>query len=250
MTNQIYYYEIIDSTNEELKRLAEKGISHGSVAVAKEQTAGKGRRGRQWYSPNAGNLYFSILLRPPFGADKASLLTLIMALSVAQAFYENGCRDARIKWPNDIVVNGRKVCGILTELQMQPGGDYFVIVGVGINIGNEEFTEEIRHMATTLSREMGGTIDSREMLSKILFYFNANYTEYERVTDFSILRERYEFYLLNKDVTVNVLDPKGEFRGIAKGVNEDGELLVEKEDGNIVTVYAGEVSVRGIYGYV
>ena len=247
---KLLYYETIDSTNALIKRLAEKGGQHGTLAVAEEQSAGRGRRGREWYSPKAGNLYFSILLRPDFPPDKASVLTLIMALSVTQALAKNGYDNAFIKWPNDIVMNGKKICGILTEMSAEIDFIHYVVIGVGINVGDEQFSEEIQNTATTLSKETGKKIKRLDLLADVIRYFQQNYHRYEENKSFECLKEQYETYLLNRDASVKVLEPKGEFTGIARGINAEGELLVEKEDGTVVTVYAGEVSVRGIYGYV
>lgn len=250
MANQIYYYETIDSTNEEIKRLEALGNSHGTIAVAREQSAGKGRRGRQWYSPKGDNLYFSLLLCPDFEKEKASVLTLLMALSVAEVLRQDGCENAMIKWPNDIVMNGKKVCGILTEMNLKADGGYSVIVGVGINLDNAEFTEDISTTATSILREYGRKPTSKELLQKIVKIFWQNYDAYCRCQSFENFKQHYESYLANKDAYVKVLEPQGEYTGIARGINQKGELIVETEDGDCVTVYAGEVSVRGIYGYV
>ncbi len=250
MTNKIFYYETIDSTNEEIKRLEAAGNGHGTIAVAKEQTAGKGRRGRQWYSPKGENLYFSLLLCPDFDKEKASLLTLIMALALAEVLRQEGYKNAQIKWPNDIVMNGRKICGILTEMNLKPDGGYSVIVGVGINLDNDEFTEDILNTATSVLKEWGSIPETEELMTKICEVFARYYDEYCKFQTFENFKEKYEAYLVNKDACVKVLEPKGEFTGIARGVNQNGELMVEREDGSYTAVYAGEVSVRGIYGYV
>lgn len=246
----VKYFEVTDSTNTQVKRYAEEGAPHGFLAVAEEQTAGKGRRGREWFSPKGGNLYFSLLLRPNMPPEHASALTLVMALSVVQAMRKIGCHDASIKWPNDIVLNGKKVCGILTEMSAEMDFIHYVVIGVGINVGVEQFQDDIKAMAISLSEATGKGIRRVDLLAVIMERFEENYALYESTEDFSKLKETYEQYLLNKDVAVKVLEPKGEYIGIARGINSQGELLVEKEDGRVVQVYAGEVSVRGVYGYV
>lgn len=224
------------------------GALHGSVYTADMQTSGRGRRGRAWDSPAGENLYFSLLLRPQLPADKASMLTLVMAMAVAEAVrsYE---ADALIKWPNDIVLHGKKICGILTEMHLGAEGSYFVVVGVGVNVKQRDFAPEIMDKATCLEKELNKEMDREELLGKILESFENFYREFTLRGDFYLLSTLYNDILINRDNIVKVLDPKGEFTGIARGINELGELLVEKEDGEIVAVYAGEVSVRGLYGY-
>lgn len=246
--NNIFYKQVVDSTNLWAKEEGQRDALHGSVYVADCQTAGRGRRGRAWESPAGENLYFSLLLRPTFMPDKASMLTLVMAMAVAEAVRSYGA-EAYIKWPNDIVLHGKKLCGILTEMHLQPRGSYFVVVGVGVNVGKKEFPPEIAHIATSLWAEKNIRINREELLEKILQSFEKFYREFTLRGDFNLLRDAYNDILINRGRTVKVLDPKGEFAGIARGINASGELLVEKENGEVVTVYAGEVSVRGLYGY-
>ena len=249
---KICYYEETGSTNIDAKRLAEEGALHGTTVVADKQSQGRGRRGRSWQSPSGSAVYMSIALKPDFAPDKASMLTLVMALSVVEAITELTGLEAAIKWPNDIVVNGKKVCGILTEMSAEPDYIHYVVIGVGINVNNQtqDFEDEVRQIATSLKIEADKTISRAAMVERILFYFEKNYDTFVRKLDLSELQEAYQKYLINLNAEVKVLDPKGEYTGIARGINATGELLVEKEDGTIETVYACEVSVRGLYGYV
>ena len=251
----LYFFESTGSTNPDAKRFAEEGAPHGTIVVADRQTAGRGRRGRTWSSPSGKSIYFTIVVRPAFAPDKASMITLVMALSVAQAIEEVTGLPAQIKWPNDIVVHKKKVCGILTEMSMTPEMDeiQFVVAGVGVNTnhnGPEEFPEEIRETAASLKMESGEHIDRAGLLERILARFEENYDCFERIQDLSTLREAYQAHLINMDTQVLVLDPAGEYAGISRGISETGELIVERENGDRVLVYAGEVSVRGLYGYV
>ncbi len=248
-------FESTGSTNPDAKRFAEEGDPHGTTVVADRQTAGRGRRGRSWVSPAGTSVYFTIVVRPAFAPDKASMITLVMALSAAQAIEEVVGLPAQIKWPNDIVVHKKKVCGILTEMSMTPEMDeiQFVVAGVGVNTNHsspEEFPEEIRETATSLKIESGAHIDRAGLLERILARFEENYDCFEKRQDLSALREDYQAHLINMDAQVRVLDPAGEYTGISRGISERGELIVEREDGKRVLVYAGEVSVRGLYGYV
>ncbi len=250
---ELYYFDETGSTNIDAKHYAEDGSKHGTVVVADMQTSGRGRRGRMWQSPSGSAIYMTIALKPDFLPEKASMLTLVMALSVAKAVSDITGIKAGIKWPNDITLNGKKICGILTEMDAEQDYIRHVVIGVGINVNNaspEEFPEEIRQKATSLKIESGRQYNRAELIGSALFNFEKNYDTFVRKLDLSELMEAYDEYLLNINASVRVLDPKGEFDGVAKGINEYGELIVEKEDGRTVLVYAGEVSVRGLYGYV
>ena len=251
----LYYYDITGSTNNDAKRLAEEGAPHGTVVVADIQNTGKGRRGRKWQTLPGTALSFTLLLRPEFSPDKASMLTLVMALSVAEAVEDVTGTGAAIKWPNDIIVNKKKICGMLTEMTMTPEMDeiQYIVVGAGINVNNgsiEEFEEEIRTIATSLKIETGRQIDRAGLLEKVLARFEENYGTFLETLDLSRLREAYQKHLQGVGCEVRVLDPAGEYTGISQGITDKGELVVVKEDGERVQVYAGEVSVRGLYGYV
>ena len=252
---KLYYLESTGSTNTDAKRFGEEGDPHGTTVVADIQTAGKGRRGRQWQSLPGTSLSFTILLRPDFVPDKASMITLVMALSVAEAVEETTGAEVGIKWPNDIVMNRKKICGMLTEMTMTPEMDeiQYVVVGAGINVNNgspEEFQEDIRPTATSLRIETGRQYNRAELLDKVLMRFEENYETFLETLDLSGLRERYQKHLLNMGAQVRVLDPAGEYTGVSEGIDSQGELIVVKENGEKIPVYAGEVSVRGLYGYV
>ena len=158
-------------------------------------------------------------------------------------------KRAQIKWPNDIVLNGRKICGILTELVFRKE-TYAVIVGVGINVNTEQFPEEIQEVASSLKRECGREFSRETLIAAILKYFERFFESYKKTQDLRLLREDYEAMLANKGKEVLVLDPQGSYTGIAKGITDSGNLVVMCEDGSEKEVYSGEVSVRGLYGYV
>lgn len=251
---ELCYFAETGSTNSDAARLATEGAGHGTVVVADRQSAGRGRRGRAWQSPAGKDLYFSMILKPDFEPDKAAGLTLVMALAVTYAI-ETFCGiRAGIKWPNDVVVNGKKVCGILTEMSMEADAIRHIVIGTGINVnrtdGIDDMPEEIRNVATSLYLESGNMITRAGLLQEVLHSFEFYYAQYLQSLSMELLMEAYNSRLVNCGNKVRVLDPKGEWEGIAKGINKSGELLVETENGKIVEVYAGEVSVRGIYGYV
>lgn len=253
MGRKCYFYEQIGSTNTEAKRLADEGEAEGLLVVADQQTAGKGRRGRKWTSPKGLNAYFTIMLRPQFNPSIASRLTLLMAMAVADSISKvvPSAEDAvKIKWPNDIVVNGKKVCGILTEMSMERDYIQHVVIGTGINVRKQTFDEEIAATATSIDNEWGNITSRAVLVGNVMNAFEKYYELFEKTGTLSEIKEEYESYLVNKNKEVCVLDPKGEYRGIALGINDEGELLVKLPDGQVNEIYAGEVSVRGIYGYV
>ena len=242
-------FDILDSTQEYGKELAKTESVHGTLIVADSQTAGKGRRGRIWQSPKGTTISMSLCLEPKISLEHISGLTLVMALAVAEAIKEISSFDPQIKWPNDIVLNGRKICGILTELVFRKE-IYAVIVGVGINVNTEQFPEEIQEVASSLKRECGREFSRETLIAAILKYFERFFESYKKTQDLRLLREDYEAMLANKGKEVLVLDPQGSYTGIAKGITDSGNLVVMCEDGSEKEVYSGEVSVRGLYGYV
>ena len=191
----------------------------------------------------------SLCLEPKISLEHIPGLTLVMALAVAEAIKEVSGSDSQIKWPNDIVVNGKKICGILTELCFQKGKG-IVIIGVGVNVNTEEFPEEIREIASSLKSETGKEICREALIVSVMKYFERFYEQYEKTEDMSLLRETYENMLANKERCVYVLDPQQPYQGVAKGITDAGNLIVVREDGTTCEVYSGEVSVRGLYGYV
>lgn len=249
MNINIVHYETIDSTNTEARRYSKTGAESGLVVTARKQTAGKGRRGRSWKSPADENLYFSVLLRPTFTPEKAPMLTLLMAYSVAKALQKEKIHT-EIKWPNDLVLSKKKICGILTEMNLADGQVEDVIVGVGLNVNTVKFSKELEDKATSLSVEVGRKLECGELLGLILEEFDGQYQHFLEVLDLSFSQEEYNQMLINRNREVMVLEPGKEYQAEALGINERGELMVRKEDGSIENVFAGEVSVRGIYGYV
>lgn len=246
----IHYLEETDSTNNDAKRYMEMGDVHGTLIVANGQSAGRGRRGHLWESPKGSAVYMSIGMKPDLAPQKASMLTLVMAVSAAEAIEEQSGLQAWIKWPNDIVVNKRKVCGILTEMILEAEYIRSVVIGVGINVNQKEIPAGLAETATSLYVETGEQLSRAAMVESVMRHFEQNYECFHQTLDLSGLLERYHTRLANKDNRVRVLDPKGDYEGIARGIRNTGELIVELQDGTIRDVYAGEVSVRGYYGYV
>ena len=247
---KVVYYDETDSTNNQAKAYGEKGEAHGTLFVADMQAAGKGRRGRVWVSPAGSSIYMTILLHPDVLPTKAPQLTLVMAMAVAEGIRKVTGLETKIKWPNDIIVNGRKVCGILTEMSTEIDYINYVVIGDGINVNQETFPEEIRDTATSLKIETGSSVRRSVLIATIMECFEQFYEVFMTTDDLSGLQERYNAMLVNLGREVRVLEPGNEYEAHALGINRTGELIVRTVDGQEKEIYAGEVSVRGVYGYV
>lgn len=245
-----FHKDVTDSTNHDVKELAVAGAKDGTVVSAKMQTAGRGRRGRSWISEKGDNLLFSLLLRPDIRPDVASQITLLMALAVAKALREQYEFDAKIKWPNDVVIGGKKVCGILTEMYLAGTKMDYIIVGCGVNVNQISMPEELSDIATSLFMESNCVFMTDEIMRAVLVDFEQYYDRFLLSGSLEEFTDEYNTWLISLNKEVRVLDPKGEFEGISRGINDKGELMVQLADGSITDVYAGEVSVRGLYGYV
>ena len=244
----VHFAREIDSTNLWIKHLAKEGAPEGTLALAEFQSAGRGRLGRSWEVPEGTSVMMSILLRPKFEPQYAPTLTLVMGMAVAKAVKSLGF-DVSIKWPNDVVVSHKKICGILTEMGVRDGKIDYAVIGVGINVNIKEFPEEMVDKATSLYLESGKEFDRSQIPGLVMEAFEKYYEKFAATCDLSGLKEEYESILANYNQPVRVL-AKEPYEGVARGITDGGELLVEKTDGTIVAVSAGEVSVRGLYSYV
>ena len=244
----VHFARETDSTNLWIKRLAKEGAPEGTLALAEFQSAGRGRLGRSWEVPEGTSVMMSILLRPKFEPQYAPTLTLVMGMAVAKAVKKLGF-DVSIKWPNDVVVSHKKICGILTEMGVRDGKIDYAVIGVGINVNIREFPEEMADKATSLYLESGREFDRSQIPGLVMEAFEKYYEKFAATCDLSGLKEEYESILANYNQPVRVL-AKEPYEGVARGITDGGELLVEKTDGTIVAVSAGEVSVRGLYSYV
>jgi BirA family biotin operon repressor/biotin-[acetyl-CoA-carboxylase] ligase len=244
----VHFARETDSTNLWIKRLAKEGAPEGTLALAEFQSAGRGRLGRSWEVPEGTSVMMSILLRPKFEPQYAPMLTLVMGMAVAKAVKKFGF-DVSIKWPNDVVVSHKKICGILTEMGVRDGKIDYAVIGVGINVNIKEFPEEMADKATSLYLESGREFDRSQIPGLVMEAFEEYYEKFAATCDLSGLKEEYESILANYNQPVRVL-AKEPYEGVARGITDGGELLVEKTDGMIVAVSAGEVSVRGLYSYV
>ena len=178
------------------------------------------------------------------------MLTLVMGLSAVQGMEQVTGAALQIKWPNDVVLNGKKVVGILTEMSAQVDYIEHLVIGVGVNVNGKEFPQELQDKATSLAAQLGKDFCRAGLAAAILEAFERNYEIFCRTEDLSGLKEEYQRVLANAGKQVRVLDPASPYSGLALGIDERGQLLVRREDGTVERVYAGEVSVRGLYSYV
>ncbi|MGL5435779.1 MAG: biotin--[acetyl-CoA-carboxylase] ligase [Lachnospiraceae bacterium] len=246
----LFFFDEVDSTNNKAKQLAEQGVPDGTLVVAETQCAGKGRRGKQWVSSKGTGIWMSMVLRPEITPDRASMLTLVAALAVTDGIDAVTGLQSQIKWPNDIVIQGKKVCGILTEMSTEMEDINYVVVGIGINVNMREFPEDISAVATSLVIEGSPPVKRADLINAVMQAWERHYEMYLQTSDMTLLVQLYNNRLVNRERQVNVLAPDGAYSGVSHGIDAMGQLLVEKEDKTVVPVMSGEVSVRGIYGYV
>ena len=242
-TRPMVVYEETDSTNVRLKELALQGAPQGTVAAALRQTGGRGRRGRSFWSP-PGGLYLSLLLRPERNIRELMTLTAFSAVAVRRAILRATGLDTGIKWTNDLVAGGRKLCGIATELNVAADGQVrFAVIGVGVNVNTRDFPEELREVATSVFRETGSEASLAELAA-------AEIRELSAFPGEPGWLKEYEDHCLTLGRDVMLVRGEERRRGHALGLTEDAALRVRFEDGTLGVVESGEVSVRGLCGYV
>lgn len=246
--------EVTDSTNIRAKQLAEFGEEEGTLIIAERQTAGKGRRGRQWESEPETGIYMSLVLRPVINPVHVPGITLVTALAVVKAIKETCGANALIKWPNDIVLGGKKICGILAEMSSEMNFVNYVVTGIGINANNSQFPKEIEETATSLYLQTGKKTDRAQLAACIINYFGRYYSKFKESKDLMPFIDEYTSLLANKDREVKIFygmeeDSEKTETGMARGINKDGALIVDTKNGTEY-IMSGEVSVRGLYGYV
>jgi BirA family transcriptional regulator, biotin operon repressor / biotin---[acetyl-CoA-carboxylase] ligase len=240
----IYFEEEVDSTQKIAHKLAYEGAPEGTLVVAELQKAGRGRLDRTWFSPKGTGIWMSLILRPPIPPQKAPQLTLLAAVAIAQAIQEVTGIVPDIKWPNDILINRKKCVGILTELQAEPDQIQSVIVGMGVNVNHQlsEFPEEIQSVATSLAIEKGSPIKRAELIQEILFKFETLYRQYLQHGFFAI-KLLWEGYAINigKEIVARTLN--GSMKGKALGINNEGVLMLEAEDGTVHYIHSADIEL-------
>ena len=238
----IHYFDSIDSTNTRAKQLASQGAPQGTVLIADTQTGGRGRLGRSFESPKGTGIYLSVILRPRCAAEKLMHLTCAVGVAVCDGIEASCGVRPRIKWINDLILGNKKLGGILTELSLDSLGNVsYAVIGIGINVGATP--DGVNEIATSL-QEAGFIVDRAKLIAEIL-----QKLEHLSVTDTSVM-EQYRKDCLTLGQQVRVLKSDGISYGTAVDIDDRGGLLVRDTDGNTQTVSSGEVSIRGMYGYV
>jgi BirA family biotin operon repressor/biotin-[acetyl-CoA-carboxylase] ligase len=212
------------------------------VVLAEEQTAGRGRAGRAWHSERAAGIYVTLLLRPRLAPVQAPLLTMMAGLSAHAAIQVQTGRTLELKWPNDLLINGKKVGGILTEMHAEPGQVRFVIVGIGLNVNQEKFTGELGAIATSLRIETGKPQSRLELLVRLLREFENDYNQFLREGAASVTEKFAAISSYAKGKRVRVTNGTESFAGTTDGLGPEGLLRVKRDDGDVVTVIAGDVT--------
>lgn len=247
--HEIIYFDSIDSTNSYAKKEANE-LKDGTVILSEEQTTGRGRRGREWSSPKGTGIWMSLVLKPNIPPTEGVRMTQIAAAAVCKSIRQMTSLDALIKWPNDIVVNGKKICGILTEMAGELNEIRYIVVGIGINVNTSSFSDELKNVATSLLIESNSKIDRKKLVVNILENFETLYNTYINGSNFDEALNIVKKYsaILGKEIKI----VQGNRERIAKAIDIDREglLLVEMKDGTRELISSGEISIRGMVGYI
>ncbi|MEK5390960.1 biotin--[acetyl-CoA-carboxylase] ligase [Margalitia sp. FSL K6-0131] len=241
----IQYLESTDSTQKVAHQLAQEGCPDGTLVIAEEQTNGRGRLARNWHSPKYTGIWMSLVLRPKLPPAKAPQFTLIAAVAVARAI-EDICEiSPDIKWPNDLLLNGKKITGILTELQADSDKINAIIMGIGMNVNQKEqdFPKELHNIATSLAIETGKEISRSELVKRILENLEKYYLLYLE-KGFAPLKLLWESYAvsLGKDIIARTIS--GNISGKALGITEEGVLKIEDQNGQIHKIYSADIEMK------
>lgn len=239
---QIYHFFKTDSTNRVAMDLGYSDAPEGSVVLAEEQTAGHGRSGRTWHSERGSGLYVTLLLRPRLSPAQAPLLTMLAGLSAHAAIKAQAGLVPELKWPNDLLLNGKKIGGILTEMHAEPSQVRFVVVGIGINVNQEKFPAEISSTASSLRKESGRTHSRLELLVRLLSQFETDYNRFLRERAPFVVQRFLSVSNFANGRRVRVDSGHESYLGTTAGLSPEGLLLVEKDAGPLVTVIAGDVT--------
>jgi BirA family biotin operon repressor/biotin-[acetyl-CoA-carboxylase] ligase len=239
---RIHHFFKVDSTNRVALDLGHAGEPEGAVILAEEQTAGRGRAGHPWHSERATGIYATVLLRPHLAPVQAPLLTMMAGLSAHTAIQAQTGLNVDLKWPNDLLIHGKKVGGILTEMHAEPAQIRFVIVGIGLNANQERFPAELSAIATSLRVESGRPQSRLELLVRLLREFENDYNRFLADGAGSVTNRFSVISSYAQGKRVRVTNGKDSFAGITAGLGPEGLLLVRRDNGQVVTVIAGDVT--------
>jgi BirA family biotin operon repressor/biotin-[acetyl-CoA-carboxylase] ligase len=242
----ILFFPEIDSTNREARDRAREGAREGTVVLADFQSRGRGRLGRAWESPSGANVYLSVIIRPPIPPPAAPQITLLAGVSAARALSHVSGLECRIKWPNDIFLRGKKLAGILAEMEGEGSETRFIILGIGVNVNwrKEDFPPELRETATSLQAETGKEVSRAAAAAGILQELEAEYIAFLREGFSARLRGDWNRLSWVNGRQVTLQSPGGTISGRALGLDTDGALLLLDGEGNTRRFVAGEVSLR------
>lgn len=239
---RIFHYFKTDSTNTVAIRMAEAGELHGAVVIAEQQTAGRGRAGRSWVSEKSAGIHVTVLLRPRISPMFAPALTLAAGLASRDAIAEEAGLTPDIRWPNDVLLHGRKVCGILTEMQAEPDRVHFAVVGIGINVNQQKLPPELAGIATSLRIETGRLHSRLDLLARLLRSLDRYYNEFITGGTAPILRRFSEVSSFFQGKRVRITTINDSFTGTTDGLETTGILRVRRDDGRIEPVVSGDVA--------
>jgi BirA family biotin operon repressor/biotin-[acetyl-CoA-carboxylase] ligase len=239
---RIHHFFKVDSTNRVALELAHAGEPEGAVVLAEEQTAGRGRAGRTWHSERAVGIYVTLVLRPKLAPVQAPLLTMMAGLSAYTAIQTHSGLVVDLKWPNDLLVRGKKVGGILTEMHAEPGQVRFVIVGIGLNVNQEKFPGELGSAATSLHIESGRPQSRLELLVRLLREFESDYNRFLAEGSAAVIERFTKVSSYAQGKRVRVSNGRDAFTGVTAGLGPEGLLLVQHDSGQVTTVIAGDVA--------
>ena len=241
----VYAYDEVVSTQLLAHEAAAKGAPEGTLVLAELQTGGKGRLGRQWHSPRGSGIWMSLIVRPQIPLPKTPQMTLLTAVAIARTIQEETGLQVRIKWPNDLFIGDKKVCGILTELHAEADQVHYLVIGIGINVNNEaaDFPEPLAQIATSLRIESGTKVDRLQLLQRFCANFEETYDRYLQ-RGFQPVKEEWESlsYTIGRWVSVQTISQSLEGRAV--GLDDEGVLLLEDEAGNRHKVYSADVHYR------
>ena len=239
---RVFHFFKTDSTNRVAMELGYSGEPEGTVVLAEAQSAGRGRSGRIWHSEKGTGLYFTILLRPRLSPAQAPLLTMLAGLSAQTAIAAQTGLVAELKWPNDLLLGGKKLGGILTEMHAEPSAVRFVIVGIGLNVNQEKFPSELSSTATSIRKESGKLSYRLELLARLLTQFESDYNRFLREGPAFVVERFESVSSFAKGRRVRVDTGTESYAGVTAGLSADGLLLVQRDGGPLSTVIAGDVT--------
>lgn len=246
---KLIFLEKVSSTNDYAKTIAFDD-SNETVIIADEQISGRGRLGRDWYSEKGTGIWMSIILKPDIEPAEAPKITQVAAAAMTLAINEITGAEVKIKWPNDIIINKKKVCGILTEMNAELGTINYVVVGIGVNVNQSSFSDELKNKATSIKQELDKNISRKDIVISFLYHFEKLYNDFinsgSLIKTIKICKEKS--ILIGNEVRVIT---KSKVRQVkVMDINSEGQLVIENENGELENIFYGEVSVRGLYGYL